>query len=316
MEEYQSKYTGLQIEEAIGAGLEIIDAPQQALARLGGRPNRNIARNPDFRINQRGFSSSDWRSGYGPDGWQSAGYGSLEYSGGAVKTNNQYLLQFYEPGEVETGVYTISALCSDNIEGDFGFWTGKSTHYASNNYENGFASATIEITKDMVDSAKNPFIYIRCKNNGSISHIKVEKSPVQTLAYKGHDGQWITFEPLDIALELLRCFRYYYDSGANSTGESGFEKPEVWSVSSSSMHYASGPRFPVRMRTPPAISFYSGTKRTLGKVAYGSDGADALATPHASAIGTDGFGQINLNGEDPSLTGNQIQYYYIANADF
>ena len=48
MDEYQSKYTGLQIEEAIGAGLELRENPQLALAKLGGRPTRNLFDNAFF----------------------------------------------------------------------------------------------------------------------------------------------------------------------------------------------------------------------------------------------------------------------------
>jgi len=47
---FDSKYTGLQIEEAIAAGLELRSNPQLALANLGGRPSRNFADNSRFSI--------------------------------------------------------------------------------------------------------------------------------------------------------------------------------------------------------------------------------------------------------------------------
>lgn len=205
---FDSVYTGLQIEEAVAAGLELRESPQLALANLGGRPNRNLAINPNFRINQRNFSSDNWTNGYGPDGWLSIGSGHLEYSGGAVKTINQYLLQYYEPGEIDAGIYTVSAFCTDNIWSTLGFWEGGEIAVSSANFENGFASVTLEIPDSIVDNTKKGFLYISCPSNGSISHIKVEKSPIQTAAYKTDSGNWKLFESVEYGKELARCQRY------------------------------------------------------------------------------------------------------------
>lgn len=328
---YTSKYSGEEIDAGIektgslpeswplpiASGGTGADTAQLALANLGGRPNRNIARNPDFKINQRNFSSDNWTSGYGPDGWISTGAGSLEYSGGPVKTNNQYLHQYYEPGEIDAGIYTFSAFCTDNVFIELGYWGGSKVSATSTNFDNGFASITVEITEGMVDAVKKGYLYVLCKNNGTISRIKLEKSPFQTLAYKDSSGNWHSLDAIDYGEELLRCFRYYYDSGSRTTGANGSIKTPVWdtAATTSSSHFSDGVRFPVPMRTAPAISFYSGGSRTPNKVAYGSTGADALATPQAANVGPDGFSQVNLVGEDPTLSGTSINYFYIANAE-
>lgn len=188
---------------------------QKALHNIGSRPNKNIARNPDFRINQRGFTSDNWTSGYGPDEWISTGGGHLEYSGGTVKTSNQYLKQYYEPGEISAGKYTISAFCTDNIRVELGFWTGQKVNADSLNYEKGLASATVEITPEMVDSVKKGYLYILCQNNGTISHVKVEKSQIQTLAYKNSVGQFELLEPLNFRETLENCQQQLLDFTPN-----------------------------------------------------------------------------------------------------
>ena len=72
---FDSKYTGLQIEEAIAAGLELRNDPQLALANLGGRPQRNFADNARFAkaflVNQRGQTSYSITGGVLPcfDRW-------------------------------------------------------------------------------------------------------------------------------------------------------------------------------------------------------------------------------------------------------
>lgn len=181
--------------------------PPRTLYELGARPNRNLARNPDFKINQRNFSSGNWTNRYGPDGWRSAGSGHLEYSGGAVKTVNQYLLQFYAPGEIKAGTYTVSAFCTDNIMVSFGNWGGTSFQRTSDNYENGLASVTFDVAADFSEESKNQYIYVMCQNSGTISFVKFEKSPFQTLAYKDSAGNWVQFEEIDYGAELARCQR-------------------------------------------------------------------------------------------------------------
>lgn len=234
---YTMQYTGETIDAILtdllpardgGNGLPVnqggtgANTPQLALANLGGRPNRNIARNPDFKINQRNFSSDNWTSGYGPDGWISTGGGHLEYSGGTVKTSNQYLKQYYEPGEISAGKYTISAFCTDNIRVELGFRTGQKVNADSLNYEKGFASVTVEITDSMVDNLKNGYLYILCQNSGTVSFVKLERSTFQTLAYKDTTGNWVQIEEIDYGAELAQCQRQLLDITPNITYNDSF----------------------------------------------------------------------------------------------
>ena len=198
----------LLLEDKANIELSNLKNRQLALSNIGGRPNHNLVDNPNFAINQRGFSSINWTAGYGPDRWRSAGGGNLEYSGGSVKTHNQYLLQLYEPGYLTSGTYTISALCTDNIGVELGFWGGGKKSGTSVNYDNGLASITLEITEEMIDQEKKPYIYIMCINSGTISFVKLEKSSIQTLAYKDQNGLWNTFELVDKGEELTKCQRY------------------------------------------------------------------------------------------------------------
>lgn len=257
--------------------------PQLALANLGAGVRPNLARNPDFKINQRNFSSEDWRSGYGPDGWSSTGGGGLEYSGGPVKTNNQYLLQFYEPGEIVAGIYTISALCTDNIQAEIGFWGGSSVGEPSANYDNGIASVTIEIPESIVDSGKNPYLYILCKNNGTISYVKVERGPNQTLAYQKSDG---TLEPIPQPDSkpgqiLAECHRYLYSPfyGAFPTAPIG-----TVFVSNQTTGFVVV-KTPVLMRTKPV---FSGDPSKLWIVK--SNGGGAQRPSALSVMGMSGCG--------------------------
>lgn len=306
MADYQSVYTGPQIDSAIAAGLELRNDPQLALANLGARPNQNIARNPDFRINQRNFTSDNWTSGYGPDGWRAAGSGHLEYSGGAVKTANQYLLQFYAPGEIKAGTYTISALCTDNIMVIFGNWGGSALQRTSTNYDSGLASVTFDVAADFIDDSKNQYIYVMCENSGTISHIKFEKSPFQTLACKDSSGNWTQLEEIDYGAELALCQRqlyipalstlstYYYASVVPTSGDIFF--PII---------------LPVPMRATPAITviqatlYVGGDSKTVGPnvTCYDLRGnqvmcrANGVATGASARTGIVEIGGLQLSAE-------------------
>ena len=278
MADYQSEYTGLQIDKAVAAGLELKESPQLALANLGGRPNRNIARNPDFKINQRNFTSDNWTSGYGPDGWVSTGGGHLEYSGGSVKTINQYLHQYYDLGEIDAGIYTISAFCTGNISGDLGFWGGESAKYQSTNYANGFASATVEITEDMVNPTKKGYLYILCENSGTISTVKLEKSPFQTLAYKDFNEDWQSFETLNYVEELERNLYYQYVMRPLSGGTSEYGHFALL-LATTANTLRGLVSIPTIMRTTPAASIVKNESLKVIK-----QGTQDWSTAYASAI--------------------------------
>lgn len=246
---------------------------------VGARPNRNIARNPDFKINQRNFSSDNWTSGYGPDGWISTGAGSLEYSGGPVKTNNQYLHQYYEPGEIDAGIYTFSAFCTDNVFIELGYFGGSKVSATSTNFDNGFASITVEITEGMVDAVKKGYLYVLCKNNGTISWVKLEKSPFQTLAYKDSSGNWHPLDAIDYGAELARCQRYL----------------QVYNelfVGGTTINYGPGyklytPLLIPAMRTKPAVTVEVGSK-------YGTATSSVAVDPKINSL------SVNIGSSDQS----------------
>jgi len=175
-------------------------------AMVGLRSNPNIADNPDFSINQRGFESDNWTTGYGPDRWFSMGDGHLSYHGKEVTCNGQFLAQFYEAGVVQAGTYTISALCTSNIAVVLGYWDGHSVEGTSANYSNGLASATV--TLNSTDTAHYGYMYIMASGGGSVSHVKLERGPTQTLAHQDASGDWVLNDPPNKALELAKCQRY------------------------------------------------------------------------------------------------------------
>lgn len=184
--------------------------PQAALANLGAGVRPNIARNPAFAVNQRNFTSDNWTSGYGPDGWDVNGAGHASFDGTVVCTYDQYLCQRYEIGVIKKGKYTISALCNGEIRAFIGYWTGAATQADSTNYQNGLASVTLELSSD--DNEKNGYIYILNKTSGgSISYVKVEEGEGQTLGYHDDEGDLhILPQPdMDYATQLAKCQRYY-----------------------------------------------------------------------------------------------------------
>lgn len=228
--------------------LSNLDTPQAALMNLGAGVRPNIARNPDFKINQTEFSSTDWKSDYGPDGWKSAGAGHLEYTGGSVTFVNQYLLQFYENGVITAGTYTISALCTGNIQVQLGYWTGDYQNVSSNNYKNGLASVTIQIPSN--DDSKLGYIYIKTiSDNRSVSFVKLEKGKGQTLAYFDSTETAIMFPQPDMVYSQQLAICQHYQVKLKQNFAVGFADTE-------STAYFLIP-IPVPLRTLPALVYDS-----------------------------------------------------------
>ena len=192
-------------------------------------------------------------------------------------------MQFYEPGEIVAGIYTISALCTDNIQAEIGFWGGSSVGEPSANYDNGIASVTIEIPESIVDSGKNPYLYILCKNNGTISYVKVERGPNQTLAYQKSDGTLERLQQPGINQwqMLAECQRYLYSPfyGAFPTAPIG-----TVFVSNQTTGFVMV-KTPVLMRTKPV---FSGDPSKLWIVK--SNGGGAQRPSALSVMGMSGCG--------------------------
>lgn len=308
------------------------DTPQAALANLGAWARPTLLRNGIFvgggsqkgsgflPINQRGKTS--YTDGYSIDGWKVTGGGTLtvkddcielEATSGSLATLE---CAVEAPSKYSGKTLTFSAL-AERV-------SGTEYCYISNIFDEYKKDAAILDKKgicSLTDTAGSlstalKFVFV-CGKGCKIRlyAAKMEEGSFHTLGYVDSSGSAILLEYPDYGEELFKCQRYYYDSGAFDVGESGNIKTQVWTVGSSSMHYADGVRFPVTMRTTPAVTFYSGRSRTPNKVAYGSSGLDANAVPSAGFAGRCGFSQINLTGEDAQLTGDQISYFYIANAE-
>ena len=277
-------------------------AAQNALNNLGAGVRPTLLRNGVFigggsqngsgflPINQRGKTS--YTDGYSIDGWKVTGGGTLtvkddcielEATSGSLATLE---CAVEAPAQYSGRTLTLSAL-AERV-------SGTEYCYISNIFDEYKKDVAIPDTKgfcSLTDTAGTltsalKFVFV-CGNGCTIRlyAAKMEEGAFQTLGYVDSSGSANLFECPDYGEELLKCQRYYYDSGAYDTGESGNIKTQVWTVGSSSMHYTDGVRFPVTMRTTPAVTFYSGKNRTPNKVAYGSSGLDANAVPSATFIG-------------------------------
>ena len=227
---YTSKYSGEQIDEAVkkimdgemtgdyaDRQLSNLDTPQAALANLGAGVRPNIARNPAFAVNQRNFTSDNWTSGYGPDGWDSMGSGYLTFNGSTICCYGQYICQRYETGVIKKGKYTVSALCDGQIYAEMGYWESEIAVYAiSTNYQNGIASVTLDIPSD--NDEVMGYIYIHTvTSGGEITYVKIEQGSTQTLAYQDSTGAWhlLPQPESDYATQLAKCQRYFRRFPAN-----------------------------------------------------------------------------------------------------
>lgn len=219
--------------------------PQGALAALGAGVRPNIARNPAFAVNQRNFTSDNWTSGYGPDGWDSSGSGYLTFNGSTICCYGQYICQRYEAGVIKKGKYTVSALCDGQIYVSMGYWGSEiAANATSTNYQNGIASVTLDIPSD--NDEVMGYIYIcTVTSGGEITYVKIEQGDTQTLAYQDDTGAWhlLPQPESDYATQLAKCQRYLIPVDANS----------CWGLAeSNTVAYLYLP-LPVSMRTTPAF---------------------------------------------------------------
>lgn len=269
---FDSKYTGLQIEEAIAAGLELQSDPQLALVNLGARPNRNLFINAiaiggggpgAFPVNQRGKTS--YPAGTAIDGWKITGNGGqkadLQADGILLTSTAQYgayWIQTVDPNEVPSLIgKTLTCSC----------YMGKNSGYrpAASIYRNGeywkffepkqndIASLSFEVP----EGTTSLFFQIGADGAGTtvFKAAKLEEGPVQTLGWKDSAGAVHLFETPDYAQELARCQRRLLKLGPN--GATGYAE-------SPTKAYLFVP-LPVTMRAKPV---WSGTLPRL----YPNDG--------------------------------------------
>lgn len=269
---FDSKYTGLQIEEAIAAGLELRDNPQLALANLGARPSRNLFINAiaigsggpgAVPVNQRGKTS--YTDGTAIDGWKITGNGGqkadLQADGILLTSTAQYgayWIQTVDPNEVPSLIgKTLTCSC---YMGENSGYRPAASIYRNGEYwkffepkQNDIASLSFEVP----EGTTSLFFQIGADGAGTtvFKAAKLEEGPVQTLGWKDSAGAVHLFETPDYAQELARCQRRLLKLGPN--GATGYAE-------SPTKAYLFVP-LPVTMRAKPV---WSGTLPRL----YPNDG--------------------------------------------
>lgn len=279
---FDSKYTGLQIEEAIAAGLELQSDPQLALVNLGARPNRNLFINAiaiggggpgAFPVNQRGKTS--YPAGTAIDGWKITGNGGqkadLQADGILLTSTAQYgayWIQTIDPDEIP-GLIGKTLTCSCYV-GENGGYNPVAVMYRNGEYwqwflavENNIASLTFKVP----EGTTSLFFQIGADGAGTtvFKAAKLEEGPVQTLGYKDVDGNVHLLDTTGYGAELARCQRYLIIETAEN------EKPGTVYSSTSGVFTISTA---VQMRTTPVLAELKGYEP---KIAL-SDGSTVLIT--------------------------------------
>ena len=109
-------------------------------------------------------------------------------------------------------------------------------------------------------------------------------------------GSLTEFEHLTFDEELASCQRYYTKSWSYENAVT--TNPGVIGASCvGSIHRAFGNVFwPVEMRTPPTVTWYSGSNGTVNKWRNGSQGTDITPPSAIAGIGTKGYGFVLSSG--------------------
>lgn len=218
---YTSKYSGEQIDEAVGKMLEggmtgdyadrqlsNLDTPQAALANLGAGVRPNLLINPFFQVNQRGQSSY----GQGPtvDMWRLAtdGNGKATVANdGIIISGNTGTYCNFEVGieEVPPGTYTESFLVDDHTKVSQIYANGSGQFNITEN----LISYKFEV-KSELDSVYWGIQKFLSAGDLKIFGAKLEEGSTQTLAYQDEDGAWqlLPQPESDYATQLLKCQRY------------------------------------------------------------------------------------------------------------
>lgn len=170
------------------------------------------------------------------------------------------------------------------------------------------ADATIDENEIVVQSLGSG------AGNFSLKAIKLELGPTQTLAHQ-ENGVWVLNEVPNYGEQLRRCWRYYINSSTFGVGEAAAQRCPIWPIKSTSIHYCSGAQFPVVMRTTPVVTIYSAVNGTKNAVSNALNGTDSPATASAAFVGSDGFHQITLQGDDAALDQSVACFTYVASAE-
>lgn len=229
---YTSKYSGEQIDEAVGKMLEggmtgdyadrqlsNLDTPQAALSNLGAGVRPNLLVNPRFQVNQRSQTSYSGTYGvYTVDGWllNNAGAATVNVLSDGVQivagTTTAQFRQYLE--SLSDGVYTLSFLFTDGSLG-YAVYEKSGTAYTRKDYAGSDVWGL-----GMQDTGGKPtaFAYVQAGMSAAPIASKLESGEGQTLAYQDEDGAWqlLPQPESDYATQLLKCQRYL-DAMENQT---------------------------------------------------------------------------------------------------
>lgn len=261
---FDSKYTGLQIEEAIAAGLELQSDPQLALFNLGARPNRNLLDNwyfvggggpGQFPINQRGQTHYDVTGGSTIDRWALTGTGGsmdVQDDGVLLTSPGQYATYFtYKiPSEIVSNL-AGKQICLSALWGDDTGYGGNLNIYFDDKWSNYVDITANDLNSRVLtvpDGVKS--IYVNFGANGAgtckIKAAKLELGSHQTLAHQ-EGGKWVLNEIPNYAEQLARCQRYAFSP------EETFESPQFRYYGGAEQRLIGILPFPVQMRAKPVL---------------------------------------------------------------
>lgn len=221
---YTSKYSGEQIDEAVGKMLEggmtgdyadrqlsNLDTPQAALSNLGAGVRPNLLVNPRFQVNQRSQTSYSGTYGvYTVDGWllNNAGAATVNVLSDGVQivagTTTAQFRQYLE--SLSDGVYTLSFLFTDGSLG-YAVYEKSGTAYTRKDYAGSDVWGL-----GMQDTGGKPtaFAYVQAGMSAAPIASKLESGEGQTLAYQDDSGAWqlLPQPESDYATQLAKC-KYY-----------------------------------------------------------------------------------------------------------
>lgn len=274
--------------------------------------NENLLDNSRLDINQRELSEYT-NYGYTVDRWALGGNAkngkytaaSKTLSCNATTTAFIYLEQKIEsPSRFAGKTLTLSALFGSANRAIVQIWRSNSSGTvalaASGTWGNDlFQFCSAKIPNDVSDSDYIRII-VQTQNSIQIKATKLELGPVPTLAHKDGDTWVLNDPPPNIALELLKCQRYYvaFEDNAFATGS------EV-AIYANARFALSGTKFPVKMRAVPTITIkdvrvWSGEQYEVGNV---------------SAFGVNAAGFTGIDSSTMKFSANHIAYYFHYTAD-
>ena len=193
-EDYALTARGLPAGGTTGQALIKSSATDYALEWAAvGRSNANLLINWDFRtpVNQRGVASFS-NGQYGIDMWL-LGTGSASVSASGLTLSDGYIIQRFETAR-ESRIYTISIMVEKVVHSGQLTFAGNDTAAV--------ALGTSGVAAQLVanNNGCNGLVIGAGSASVIIEAVKMEIGTVSTLAYD---------PPIDYAIEILKCKRYY-----------------------------------------------------------------------------------------------------------